>query len=143
MIIIERIIRKGHVFISWNFYEITPYPLLIFIEPSFTLCAPRTVAIIIRPPMTSHQRDSVGNTVVFYFCSKNIGIIKDNRSSILHNKFPKIVILCFRDIFLMEKEEYIIGIITSTIKDTGALQLGSCLMEKEEYIIGIITSTIK
>src|SRR5215212_969048 len=117
MIIIERIIRKGHVFISWNFYEIAADPLLIFIEPSFALCAPHTVAII-RPPMTSHQRDSVGSAIVFYFCSKNIGIIKDNRSSILHNKFPKIVILCLSDIFLMEKEEYIIGIITSTIKDT-------------------------
>src|SRR5919112_1936515 len=104
MIIIERIIRKGHVFISWNFYEITPDPLLVFIEPSFALCAPGTVAIIC-PPMTSHQRES-------------IGIVKDNCSSILDNKFPKIIILCLCDIFLMEKEEYIIHIISSTIKDT-------------------------
>src|SRR5215213_934426 len=117
MIIIERIIRKCHVFISWNFYEITPYPLLVFIEPSFVLCAPCTVAII-RPPVTSHQRDSIGSAIVFYFYSKNIGIVKDNCSSILHNKFPKIVILCLRDIFLMEKEKYIIDIISSTIKDT-------------------------
>src|SRR5919112_1583258 len=117
MIIIERIIRKGHVFISWNFYEITPDPLLVFIEPSFALCAPCTVAIIC-PPMTSHQRDSIGSAIVFYFYSKNIGIVKDNCSSILDNKFPKIIILCLCDIFLMEKEEYIIHIISSTIKDT-------------------------
>src|SRR5215212_3678845 len=117
MIIIERIIRKGHVFISWNFYEIAADPLLVFIEPSFALCAPCTVAIIC-PSVTSHQRDSIGSAVVFYFCSKNIGIVKDNCSSILHNEFPKIVILCLRDIFLMENEEYIIGIVTSAIKDT-------------------------
>src|ERR671936_2234788 len=117
MIIIKRIIRKGHVFIGWNFYEITPDPLLVFIEPSFALCAPCTVAII-RPSMTSDQRDSIEGVIVFYFYSKNIGIVKDNCSSVMYNKFLKIIILCLRDVFLMEKEEYIIDIISSTIKDT-------------------------
>src|SRR5215204_862677 len=119
MTIIERIIRKGHVFIiSRNFYKIAPYPLFVFLKPSFALCAPRTTyAIIICPPMTSHQRDSIINTIVFYFYSEDIGIIKYNCSSILHNKFLYIIVLCLRDIFLMKKEEYIISIISVAIKD--------------------------
>src|SRR5919199_6346836 len=118
MIIVEWIIRKGYVFIGWNFYEITSNPLLVFIKPSFAFCVPcTTTCAIIRPTVTSYQRDSVASTVVFYLHSKNIGIIKDNCSSILYNKFSKIIIFCLRDIFLMEKEEYIIGIISGAIKD--------------------------